>query len=71
MAKVGVGIKRHRREKHHYRLLQRIGRVYGHIECGVVDAALSALHPVDNASSVGRRRSIPAHGYSRILRKLD
>ena len=69
VAQVGVWIKRHRREKYNHRLAQGVGRGHGRIERGIVDAALGALHPVDDTGSVGVGRAGAANGNARILRE--
>jgi hypothetical protein len=50
-AQVGVRIERHRGKEHSHRLPKRIPGLDRNVECGVIKAALRALHPVDNADA--------------------
>ncbi len=57
VAQIGVRIKRDGREKDDDRLVQQVRGLNRDIECRIVDAALRALHPVDDASAIGIGRA--------------
>jgi hypothetical protein len=71
MAQVCIGIGRNRREKNYGRLAQGVGGVDRNIQRGIVDAALSPLHPVDNTCSIPIGRAASPHGNSWILRNFS
>ena len=52
MPQVGVRVKRHRRKEDDDRLTKRVADFDGHVERGIVERALGALHPVNDAAAV-------------------
>ncbi len=70
MPQIGVGIERHGREKDDDRLAQRVGGLDRDIERGIVEGALGALHPVNDAGAVGIGSALAAHADTRIFEKL-
>ena len=68
MSQVGVGIKRHRREENHHRLLQSVSRFYRYVESGIIQRPLRTLHPVDDAAARGIGRAVTADRHTWIGR---
>jgi len=67
---VRVGIERNGREEDDDRFMQCVGGFYRYIERGIVDAALGALHPVDNTETLGIGIARAPDGNSRIIGKV-
>ena len=66
-AQVGIGIERNQAEECHNRLAQNIRRLDGHIERGVIQSALRALHPVDNAPPFDVGWTCLPHPHTRVF----
>ena len=64
-----MGIERHRREKDHNRLMQRVGGFDRHVEPGIVQRPLGTLHPVNDAAAAGIRSAWAADGHAWIGRE--
>ena len=67
---IGIRIKRHGRKERDHRLAQRVRRLNRHVERGIVDTALRALHPVNNTGAVGIGSALAPHADTRIFEKL-
>ena len=67
---VGVGIVGNARKKNDHSLAQCVGGSQDDVEGGIVDAPLSPLDPVPEASAAGIRRLGPAPRDSWILREV-
>lgn len=70
MVQVGVGIVGNARKKNDHWFAQCIGGIYDDVERSIVDAPLSPLDPVPDASAAGIRRLGPAPRDSWILREF-
>ena len=70
MAQAGVGIVGNARKKNDHWFAQCVGSIYDDVEGRIVDAPLSRLDPVPDASAAGIRRLGPAPRDSWILREF-
>lgn len=70
MVQVGVGIVGNARKKNDHSFAQCVGGIYDDVERRIVDAPLSPLDPVPDASAAGIRRLGPAPRDSWILREF-
>jgi len=61
------GRERTRSEEDYDRLTQCIRGFHGYVECGGVDAALGALHPVNDAGPIRVRRPRPPDSHPGIV----
>jgi hypothetical protein len=67
----GVGrLKWTRRKEDNEGLVEQVCGFYRDIESGVVESALSPLHPVQNARSIGIRGACPTHRDAGLMRKF-
>ena len=70
MPQICLRIKRNWREEHYRRLAQSVGSLDGDVQSWIIEAALSALHPVNHAIAFGIGRTATAHGNARVGCKL-
>jgi len=58
-----------RAQKYHHGLREKVSRLHRAVQCWVVDAALGALPPADDAVAVGLSLARTAHGCPGIMRE--